>query len=263
MQLQTIEVTEDAGVITLRLDRPTAANSVDLQMAKDLLTAAEHCASTSGVRAVVLTGKGKMFSGGGDVPAFIAAGDGAGQLLRDITTPLHAAIARFVRMDAPLVVAVNGTAAGAGFSMALAGDVVLAAASAKFTMAYTKIALSPDGSGSFFLPRIVGMVRAKEMMLLNPVLSAEQAAGLGLVTEVVADDALAARAAEVARQLASGPTLAYGKVKRLLADSHHNTLEQQLALEGESISTLGGTTADAREGLAAFTGKRKAQFTGR
>jgi 2-(1,2-epoxy-1,2-dihydrophenyl)acetyl-CoA isomerase len=161
------------------------------------------------------------------------------------------------------VVAVNGTAAGAGFSMALAGDVVLAAASAKFTMAYTKIALSPDGSGSFFLPRIVGMVRAKEMMLLNPVLSAEQAAGLGLVTEVVADDALAARAAEVARQLASGPTLAYGKVKRLLADSHHNTLEQQLALEGESISTLGGTTADAREGLAAFTGKRKAQFTGR
>jgi 2-(1,2-epoxy-1,2-dihydrophenyl)acetyl-CoA isomerase len=107
------------------------------------------------------------------------------------------------------------------------------------------------------------MVRAKELMLLNPVLSAEQAAGLGLVTEVVADDALAARAAEVARQLASGPTLAYGKVKRLLADSHHNTLEQQLALEGDSISTLGGTTADAREGLAAFAGKRKAQFTGR
>ena len=110
MSLQTVEITQDDDIVTLRLNRPDAANAVDLQMARDLLTAAEHCATTPGVRAVVLTGKGKMFSGGGDVPAFVAAGDGAGALLRDITTPLHAAIARLVRMDAPLVVAVNGTA---------------------------------------------------------------------------------------------------------------------------------------------------------
>jgi 2-(1,2-epoxy-1,2-dihydrophenyl)acetyl-CoA isomerase len=147
--------------------------------------------------------------------------------------------------------------------MALAGDVVIAAASAKFTMAYTKIGLSPDGSGSFHLPRLVGLVRAKELMLLNPVLTAEQALGYGLLTEVVADEALATRAMEIARQLAAGPTLAYGKVKRLLAASHHNTLEQQLALEGDAISSLGGTTADAREGLAAFTERRKPKFTGR
>jgi 2-(1,2-epoxy-1,2-dihydrophenyl)acetyl-CoA isomerase len=100
-------------------------------------------------------------------------------------------------------------------------------------------------------------------MLLNPVLSAEQALGYGLLTEVVADDALATRAMEIARQLAAGPTLAYGKVKRLLAASHHNTLEQQLALEGDAISSLGGTTADAREGLAAFSERRKPKFTGR
>jgi 2-(1,2-epoxy-1,2-dihydrophenyl)acetyl-CoA isomerase len=141
--------------------------------------------------------------------------------------------------------------------------VVIAAASAKFTMAYTKIGLSPDGSGSFHLPRLVGLLRAKELMLLNPVLSAEQALGYGLLTEVVADDALATRAMEIARQLAAGPTLAYGKVKRLLAASHHNTLEQQLALEGDAISSLGGTTADAREGLAAFSERRKPKFTGR
>ena len=263
MSLQTVEITQDGDIVTLCLNRPDAANAVDLQMARDLLTAAEHCATSPGVRAVVLTGKGKMFSGGGDVPAFVTAGDGAGALLRDITTPLHAAISRLVRMDAPLVVAVNGTAAGAGFSMALAGDVVIAAASAKFTMAYTKIGLSPDGSGSFYLPRLVGLLRAKELMLLNPVLSAEQALGYGLLTEVVADDALATRAMEIARQLAAGPTLAYGKVKRLLAASHHNTLEQQLALEGDAISTLGGTTSDAREGLAAFSERRKPKFTGR
>lgn len=257
----TVDLRRDGDIVTLTLDRPDAANAIDLRLATDLLAAAERCAAEPGIRAVILTGRGRMFSGGGDVPAFAAAGEQAGGMLRDITTPLHAAIALFARMDAPLVVAVNGVAAGAGFGLALGGDVVLAAAGAKFTMAYTKIGLSPDGGSSFFLPRLVGLLQAKRLMLLNPVLGADEALALGLVSEVVADDRLMDRAREVAGQLAAGPTLAYGKVKRLLAETHRHSLERQLAMEAESISGL-GATADAQEGLAAFVGKRKAAFKG-
>jgi 2-(1,2-epoxy-1,2-dihydrophenyl)acetyl-CoA isomerase len=166
-------------------------------------------------------------------------------------------------MDAPLVTAVNGTAAGAGFSLAIAGDVIVAAESAKFTMAYTKIAMSADGGGSFNLPRIVGMARAKELMLLNPVLTAAEAQQRGLVTIVAPDAEVLAKAKEIAASLASGPTRAYGEVKRLLADSHTNSLEEQLALESRSMATLADRTEDAREGFTAFSQKRAPKYNGR
>jgi 2-(1,2-epoxy-1,2-dihydrophenyl)acetyl-CoA isomerase len=263
MSFSTLEFSIENNIALIALNRPESANTISVELAEDLLQAAIRCESDPTVRAVVLTGKGRFFSGGGDVQSFASAGDGVGELLRRITAPLHAAVSRFARMDAPLITAVNGTAAGAGFSLAIAGDVVIAAESAKFTMAYTKIAMSADGGGSFNLPRIVGMARAKELMLLNPVLTAAEAQQRGLVTIVAPDAEVLAKAKEIAASLAGGPTRAYGEVKRLLADSHANSLEEQLALESRSMATLADRTEDAREGFTAFSQKRAPKYNGR
>jgi 2-(1,2-epoxy-1,2-dihydrophenyl)acetyl-CoA isomerase len=263
MDLKTLEFSCADGVATITLNRPDAANSLDLRMSQDLLAVASRCDADSGIRAVILTGRGKMFSAGGDVTSFAAAGEGVSEMMRNMTAFLHAAVARFLRMNAPLICAVNGTAAGAGLSMALMGDVILAAESAKFTMAYTKIGVSPDGSSSFTLPRLVGMARAKEMILLNPVYTAAEALDKGLVTAVLPDDQVLGRAQEIARQLAAGPTLAYGEAKRLLADSFSNSLETQMELETRAIAGLSAYTQDAKEGFRAFADKRKPVFEGR
>jgi len=262
MDLQDLTFSVADSIATITLNRPNEANALSLRMAQDLHTVANHCDATPGIRAVILTATGKMFCAGGDVLSFAKAGDGVNELMRNMTTYLHGAIARFQRMNPPLIMAVNGTAAGAGLSIMLTGDVVLAAASAKFTMAYTGIGVSPDGSSSFFLPRIVGALKAKEMMLLNPRYDAEQAKALGLVTEVVPDDQLMARAQALAQQLAAGPTMAYGEVKRLLADSFNSGLETQMEYETRAIAGLTKYTHDAREGIKAFSEKRKPEFKG-
>lgn len=262
MDLQDLTFSVAEGIATITLNRPNDANALSLRMAQDLHAVANHCDATPGIRAVILTAAGKMFCAGGDVLSFAKAGDGVNELMRNMTTYLHGAIARFQRMNPPLIIAANGTAAGAGLSIMLMGDVVLAAASAKFTMAYTGIGVSPDGSSSFFLPRIVGSLKAKEMMLLNPRYDAEQAKALGLVTEVVPDDQLMARAQAIAQQLAAGPTMAYGEVKRLLADSFNSGLETQMEHETRAIAGLTKYTHDAREGIRSFSEKRKPEFKG-
>lgn len=265
MKLETItfEVLDKVAVITL--NRPDAANALDVNCARELLRVAIHCDANPAIRAVLLTGNGKMFCGGGDIPSFAVPQEpvGIGEVFRDITAYLHAAISRLQRMDAPVVIAVNGAAAGAGMSLAITGDVVFAAASAKFSMAYTALGVCPDGSSSFFLPRLVGMLRAKELMLLNRRLSAAEAQQLGLVTEVVADEELLTRAMACARQLAEGPTKAYGTVKRLLVDSFNNSLETQMEYETRGIAELAAKSEDAKEGIAAFLAKRKPTFNGR
>ena len=166
-------------------------------------------------------------------------------------------------MNAPYLVAVNGIAAGAGFSMAITGDMVFAAKSAKFTEAYTKAGVSPDGSSTWFLPRLVGHTRAMQLILMNDLLTAEQAMDWGLINEVVEDDNLMDRTMEVARQLADGPTLAFGETKRLVADRHSNSLETQMELETRAICGLARTSADTKEGISAFTNKRKPVFKGK
>lgn len=263
MDLQDLTFSVAASIATITLNRPNEANALSLRMAQDLHLVANHCDANSEIRAVILTATGKMFCAGGDVTSFANAGDGVNELMRNMTTYLHAAIARFQRMNPPLIMAVNGTAAGAGLSLMLTGDIVLAASSAKFTMAYTGIGVSPDGSSSFFLPRIVGSLKAKEMMLLNPRYDAEQAKAMGLVTEVVPDDQLMARAQTLAQQLAAGPTMAYGEVKRLLADSFNSSLETQMEYETRAIAGLTRYTRDAREGITAFSEKRKPVFQGK
>jgi 2-(1,2-epoxy-1,2-dihydrophenyl)acetyl-CoA isomerase len=263
MDLQDLTFSVSNHIATITLNRPNEANALSFRMAQDLHVVANHCDSNKDIRAVILTATGKMFCAGGDVISFAAAGDGVSELMRNMTTYLHGAIARFQRMNAPLIIAVNGTAAGAGLSIMLMGDIVIAASSAKFTMAYTGIGVSPDGSSSFSLPRIVGTLKAKEMMLLNPRYSAFEAKALGLVTEVVEDDQVLARAQAIAAQLATGPTIAYGEVKRLLADTFSNSLETQMELETRAISGLSLHTRDAREGITAFSEKRKPSFEGR
>ena len=250
------------GVATITLDRPDAANAIDLALGRELMHAAIRCDEDASVRAVLLTGAGKMFCAGGDLKSFAAQGDALPATLKELTTYLHAATSRFARMNAPLVVAVNGTAAGAGFSIAISGDLVVMAESAKLTMAYTAAGLSPDGSSTWFLPRLVGMRRAQELMLTNRRLSAAEALDWGLVNQVVPDAELAATAGALARQLAAGATRAFGTVKSLLASTFSESLETQMELEARGIAAMAGG-GDGREGIEAFVAKRAPKFSGR
>jgi 2-(1,2-epoxy-1,2-dihydrophenyl)acetyl-CoA isomerase len=263
MEFETLTFERDGGVAIVSLNRPDAANSLNVQMAEDLLKVATHCDSNSDIRCVVFTAKGKMFSAGGDLHTFAAQGEGMAEYMRYATTGMHAAISRFSRMNAPYIVAVNGVAAGAGFSMAISGDMVFAAQSAKLTMAYTRAGVSPDGSSTYFLPRLVGHVKAMQLIYMNDLLSADQALEWGLINEVVPDDKLMERVMEVAQQLAAGPTLAYGESKRLIADSLGNSMETQMEMETRAIAGLARASEDTVNAIDAFVNKRKPEFKGK
>lgn len=249
------------NVAHITLNRPQAGNAFDLEMAKELADVSLECERTRDVRAVLIKGAGNTFSAGGDVKAFAVQKE-LSRYLRDMTPHIHLAISRLVRLDAPVIAAVEGAAAGFGFSLAIACDLVLAAESAIFVMAYTKIGLAPDGGSTYSLPRLVGMKRALELTLTNRRLSAAEAHEWGIVTEVVAPENLAARAEELARLLAQGPTGAFGSAKRLLHGGWNQTLETQMELESRAIAEMGGT-ADGQEGIRAFVEKRKAKFGGK
>jgi 2-(1,2-epoxy-1,2-dihydrophenyl)acetyl-CoA isomerase len=250
------------GVGLIRLNRPETGNAITLEMAREILEVAIICDEDPDIRSVVLTGNGRMFCAGGDLKAFAAQGDRVSLHIKEITQTFHNAISRFNWMDAPVVGAINGIAEGGGFSLALTTDIAVAAESAKFTMAYTKAGLAPDGSSSYFLARMVGLRRAKEMALLNPLLSARQALEWGLVNQVVADDQLMTTALEIARRLAEGPTRAYGETKRLILSGATESLESQMERESRAIAAMAGS-ADGREGVAAFIARRTPTFKGK
>jgi|UniRef100_A0A7V6A253 2-(1,2-epoxy-1,2-dihydrophenyl)acetyl-CoA isomerase len=250
------------GVGLIRLNRPDEGNTITLEMAGELLDAALRCDEDPEVRAVVLTGSGKMFCAGGDLKAFAGQGDGASFYMKQTTQVFHAAISRLNWMDAPVIGAINGTAAGGGLSLALATDIAIAAEAAKFTMAYTRIGLVPDGAATYFLARLVGLRRAKEMILLNPVLSARQALEWGLINQVVADDLVLPTALDLAQQLAKGPTRAFEVAKRLLLSGATESLESQMEKESRAIAAM-VASADGQEGIAAFLAKRLPEFSGK
>jgi 2-(1,2-epoxy-1,2-dihydrophenyl)acetyl-CoA isomerase len=254
-----LEIKDNVAWITL--NRPDNANGMNMQMGKDILDAAKRCEADMSLRCVVLTGSGAMFSAGGDLKAFSGYGDDLPRALIELTDYLHAAVEIFAVMNPPLIVAVNGAAAGAGFSIALCGDIVIAADTASFTMAYTALGFSPDGSASYYLPRLIGLRKTQELMLTNRKVSAEEALDWGMVTQVAPADELHSTVEKLASRFASGPTQAFGTVKRLLHGTWDNSLHKQLDLEANGISDL-SASEDGKEGLQAFLEKRKPDFNG-
>jgi 2-(1,2-epoxy-1,2-dihydrophenyl)acetyl-CoA isomerase len=254
-----IKFDKQGAIARLEFNRPDAANGLDALMSSELNQAAQLCTHDPELKAVVLCASGRFFCAGGDIKEMLSHGDAIGDAVKSLADDLHSAISTLSRMQAALIVAVNGVAAGAGFSLALIGDIVLAAESASFTMAYTRAGLCPDGSSSYFLPRLVGLRRAQELMLTNRTLSAAEACDLGLVTRVVADDELQLQAQRVATDLAASARLSTAYVKKLLLASSGNDLETQMELEGQLVSQC-AASPDGREGIQAFVDKRKPEF---
>jgi 2-(1,2-epoxy-1,2-dihydrophenyl)acetyl-CoA isomerase len=262
--LQTLQVSHDpsTGVAVLRFNRPDAGNSLNRAMADELLETTIAWSHDSTVRAIVIAANGKVFMGGGDVAGFHAAGDDASAFIDALTVPFHAAVARLAKANAPVIAAVTGSVGGAGMSLVAACDLVIAGESTKYTMAYTKIGLSPDGTSSFFISRIVGLRRASELVLTNRVLNATEAQEWGLVNRVVPDSEVVTQAMALATQLAGGPTRAFGLAKRLLLDGASSALEVAMERESAAIAEAAGSV-DGREGLASFIEKRRPTFDGR
>lgn len=254
------EVRERVAYITL--DRPDAANTLSAEMARDLLAAATACERDHDVRVVVITGAGKAFCAGGDLKSFAAAFDTGGEELGAVLAGLHEAILKLTRMTPPVIAAVNGVAAGAGVSLACACDLIVAAESARFTVAYTRAGLSPDGSCTYFLPRRIGLGRALELTLTNRMLAAREALEWGMVNRIVPDADLMTETTRLATELANGAPLALGAAKRLLRVSATVSLEEQLEREADSIVEL-AQSADGHEGIEAFVAKRAPMFEGR
>ena len=250
------ELVGDVAWVTL--NRPDVANTMNLQFGSDLLDAATRCRGTHGVRAVVVTGAGKAFSFGGDLGAMMMnEGGNVEAYLRELTVDLHSAIVAFSRLDAPVIAAVNGTAAGAGVGLVAMADLAIAAESAKFSLAYTGVGLTPDGSTSYFLPRILGTKRAMELVLTNRPLTAAEALDWGLVNKVVPDADVLGEAGKLATRLAAGPLGAFAQAKRLIRSEA--SLEAQLEDESRTIAAQ-ATGPEAAEGIEAFLAKRKPDF---
>lgn len=263
--MEPVLITDKDGLRTLRLNRPDAFNSLDLAAKEALLGAVREAAADDGVRAVLLIGSGRGFCVGQDLKEFQAmraAGASPTELFETVAEHYAPISHLLATMDKPVVAAVNGAAAGAGLSLALAADLRIAAAGATFTTAFTAIGLTPDTGLSWYLPRLVGRGKAAELLMLSPSLDAEQALALGLVNSVVPDAELEEAAARTAGRLAAGPTAAFAAVRRLLRFADSYDLSATLAAEHAEIVAAGGT-ADHEEALAAFLEKRKPQFKGR
>lgn len=253
--------TVKGSVATIILNRPDRYNALNGQMVEELLEAILACHEDRAVRAVVLTGAGQAFCAGGDVREFIEHTDTLALYVKRLLMSLHSVITCICRMSKPVIAGVGGVVAGAGMGLAMACDLAVAAESARFTMAYTKIGATPDAGSSYFLPRLVGLRRAIELTFTNRVLTAEEAKEWGLVNRVVPDAELVTAVDAMANELATGPTLALGRAKRLLFMSDHASLETQMENEAQLIA-LSSLTADFREGVQAFVEKRTPAFSG-
>lgn len=260
---ETIQLDIDvAGVALLTLDRPNAANTINATMAAELRVAAIWLTHNRVARSILVQSKGPVFCGGGDLRAFAACpNDRLPDYLEGIAVDFHAALARFARMQAPVVVAVTGSTGGAGMSLVAACDLVVAGESSTFTMGYTKAGISPDGTSSFFLARCVGLRRATDLVLTNRVLSAAEAEDWGLVNRVVPDASVRDEAYALAAALAGGPTTAFGLAKRALIEGAASTLEAAMERESRFVGLV-ARTDDIGEGIEAFLQKRPPQFEG-
>lgn len=270
MTAKTAPITEgnvllsiEDGVAHIRLNRPEAANGMSVELLSDFYDAVMVCHGSDDVRAVLITGEGKNFCAGGDIQAFYSRGKQLPSYIRQATAWLQDAMQSLMRLDAPVIAAVQGYATGGGgFGMVCAVDLVVAAESAKFLAGATKVGMAPDAGTSVTLPNIVGQRRAAEILLLNPTMSAAEARDLGIVNRVVPDAELVDQAMAIARELAAGPPLAQAAVKRLLRNHSATPVEAGFTEEARTVAELSGTD-DALEGLASMIERRPAHFTGR
>ena len=247
------------AIATLRFNRPGALNAIDVPMATALLAAVRTIAGDDSVRCVVLCGAGKGFMAGGDLATLRAD---PVQGARDLLEPLNEAVALLAQLNAPVIAQVHGVAAGAGLSLMLQADFVLAAEGTRFNLAYINLGTSCDVGASWALPRLVGLRRALEIALLGDTYGAAEAERLGLVNRVMPAAELDAAVQALAQRLAGGPTLAHGHMRRLMRNAFDHDLPTQLAAEAEAFVAC-ARSADLPEGIEAFHAKRPAAFQGR
>jgi 2-(1,2-epoxy-1,2-dihydrophenyl)acetyl-CoA isomerase len=257
-----VELTVDRGVGQLRLIRPEARNAIDPAWVLALREAVEECAGRTDVRAVLVSAEGPSFSVGGDLDHFAAHLDALPEELESMISGFHVALRTLAELSVPVVCAAAGAVAGGGIGLLWCADVVLLADDAKLATGFSRLGLSGDGGSSWYLPRLVGTLRATEMILEGRVLSATEALEWGLVSRVVPRDGLEQQAADLAQRLASGPTYAYGEMRALIRRALDVPLAEGLDAEREAIVRC-GATADGREGITAFAERRSPRFSGR
>jgi 2-(1,2-epoxy-1,2-dihydrophenyl)acetyl-CoA isomerase len=262
MSYQTITYEVRDSVLTLTLNRPERLNAIDMVLAQELKSAFSDAASDSSVRAIILTGSGRAFSSGGDIKAMAANIDSGPELFfGEPLSAIHDVVLAIRQIPKPVIAAINGVASGAGCNIALACDLRIAAQSARFNQAFVKIGLTPDGGGSFILPRLVGWSKATELMMTGEIIDGREAAAIGMVNRAVPDSELWSVVWQMATELANGPTAAYGRIKQLMDRSATLSYAEQLNYEQET-QLASGHTSDFVEGIKAFTERRKAVFKG-
>lgn len=250
------------GIARIELADPERGNPIDHRVTTAMRDAAIACERAGeAVRAVLITAQGTRFCVGGDLSDFSERGADVGPYLANIAADFHICASKLTALHAPVVVGVQGVAAGGGMGIAMWGDIVVAGASTRFTSAYTKVGLTPDGGSTWFLPRIAGLAVARDLVLTNRLLDAEEAQRLGIVSRIVADESVADEAAAVAEQLAAGPRAAQGRARTMLAEGLQRSLDEQLEIEARSIAEA-GASAEGAEGREAFFGERAADFRG-
>ena len=261
MEYKNLKFEVENNIGRIILNRPEAANAITVPLVKELLDVAIKCESGEPIRALILQGEGTIFCAGGDLK-FMTEQDNLRESISEMIGILHVALSKIDHLDAPLIGAITGTAAGAGLSLVSACDMAIAGKSVKFTSAYTAAGLTPDGSSTFHLPRSIGKKRTMELMLTNRVLSADEALDWGLINSVVDDDDVIKEANKLAGRIALGPTKAFGGVKEMIRQSFSNGLETQMELESQIfLKQLKGE--DGPEGIKAFTEKRRPSYKGK
>ncbi len=262
MSAETLAYAVADGIATIALNRPQVMNALDADMIMRLRAVCEEARDDAAVRVIVLRGNGPAFLAGGDVALFHANLPNLPAMVEALAAELHHAIIALRDAAKPVLASVHGAVAGAGVSLLAAADLAIAGADTQFTLAYSRIATSPDGGSTYFLPRIVGMRKALELMMLSETFDAATALALGLVNWVVTDAELAAATDKIAQRLVNGPTLAYGETKALVNRTFERALSSQLEAEAHAFARC-ATTQDLAEGVTAFVEKRKPVFNGR
>ena len=262
MIFNTLKFTLNKGIGVLNLNRPDYGNAMNLEMTEELLKIAKFCLNEESLRVLLISSESEKFCVGGDLTEMVEKKEGKSAHIASMANNLHNALLDFSNIPAPIIIAINGVAAGGGFSLVLTGDYVIASEKAKFISAYTASGLTPDGSCTYHLAKHVGLLRAKEIILMNKLLNSKQAFEWGIVTEVIDSNEIKKRSTELANHFSNGPTQTFGAVKKLLNSSHTNSYKDQLALEAFTISNI-VNTYDATHGLESFHAKQKPKFIGK